>query len=111
MGQHKLKSHSYNFRGQDVVDIPDLFDHFVLHRVIDQQKRQSFPAEMLAAQVHTSNVDTTLSENGSDLSNHSGLVIVSEVDHMTSRHNLEGIAVNIHDARHLVVEDRSGDAV
>ena len=75
--------------------------------MIDKQKRQRLAAFVLAAQVHSRDVDLALAENGSDASDDAGLVVVREEDHVAARHNFKRIAVNVHNARKLVREYRS----
>ena len=100
-----------NLGGQDIRNLPELLNNLFVHRVVYQQKRERFPAFVLAAQMHSCDVDAASPEHASDRTNDAGLVIVREKDHVATRHDLERIAVDIHDSWKLVRKHSSGNAM
>src|SRR5215475_13704188 len=97
--------------GQDIRNLPELLNNLFVHRVVYQQKRQGFSAFMFATQMHSCDVDAASAEYASDRSNDAGLVVVREKDHVPTRHDLQRIAIDVHDSWKLVRKHSSGNSV
>src|SRR5207244_8432274 len=92
---------------QDIRNLTELLDHVSADGIVDEQKRQGFAAFTLSSQMHSGDVHIESAENGSDSANDAGLVVVREENHISVRHNLEGIPIAVHNTRELVREHRS----
>src|SRR5262245_20909133 len=61
--------------------------------------------------MHACNVDVAPAKYASDRSNDAGFVVVREEDHVPARHDLQRIAIDVHDPRKLVREHSSRNPV
>ena len=93
---------------KDVIDAQNLLDDFNADRLIDKEQGQRSSAFMLPAKLHPCDIDVALPQNGTNFSNNPGPVVIREVNHVTTRNNLQRESVNIDDAREQVVEHRAG---
>src|SRR5207249_2883806 len=99
--------HVNNLGRQDIRNLTELLDHVIADRIVDEQKRQGFTAFTLSSQMHSGDVHIEPAENGSDSANDAGLVVVRGENHISVRHDLEGIPIYVHNTRELVREHRS----
>src|SRR6188474_2706792 len=72
------------FGREDVVDLLESLNHFRANRVIHQEKRKGASSFLIAAKLHTRDVHTGLPEDGSNIADDAGLVVVAEVDHVAA---------------------------
>ena len=96
-----------DFRRENTRDLPELRNDIAADRIIDKQQRQRRSALLLPPQVHSCDVDLAFAENGSDGADDSRLIVVRKEDHVSVRHHLERIAVDIYDARQFIGEHGS----
>src|SRR5262245_49155993 len=92
-------SYLYDFSGEDIRNLTELRDDIFVNGIIDVQQCQRFAALLLPAQVHSRNIDPAFAQHGTDGTDDAGLVVIGKEDHVSVRHHLERVAVNIHDAR------------
>src|SRR5689334_16531925 len=100
-------SYLYDFGRKDIRNLPELRDDVILNEIVDEQQSQRLAALLFPAQMHTGDIDPASAQNRSDGTDDAGLVVVRKENHVSVRHYLERIAVDIYDARQLVGEDRS----